>query len=149
MTCLCFSSIFFSVLLQILREMNLRPNRAKTYIVTSGHSDQCPHQPSTPQHFTRTSKSNPTTPYHLIFAPYHLSLKSSRLTSHPHTTLPSRFTSILAHVGPVWREKLKQDIHYVIPSVNVITFSEREEESAEFKNLYSPGSPPLIIETYR
>jgi len=29
----------------------------------------------------------------------------------------------------------------VIPSVNVITFSEREEESAEFNNMYSLRSP--------
>ena len=43
--------------------------------------------------------------------------------------------------------KFKRDIQHVIPSVNVITFSEREEESADFKNMYSPISPPPLIDT--
>ena len=30
----------------------------------------------------------------------------------------------------------------VMPSVSVITFSEREEESTDFKNMYSLRSPP-------
>jgi len=43
--------------------------------------------------------------------------------------------------------RFKRDIQYVIPSVNVITFSEREEElpAAEFTKIYSPRSlSPLI-----
>jgi len=35
----------------------------------------------------------------------------------------------------------------VMPSVNVITFSEREEESADFNNIYSPTSSPPLIDT--
>jgi len=44
--------------------------------------------------------------------------------------------------------KFKRDIQHVMPSVNVITFSEREEESADFKNMDSPRSPPSLIDMH-
>jgi len=47
--------------------------------------------------------------------------------------------------------KLKRDIQYVIPSVIVLTFSEKEEQSAEIQNMYLHRSsgPPLLIDTDR
>jgi len=41
--------------------------------------------------------------------------------------------------------KFKRDIRHVMPSLNVITFSERKEESVEFKNMFSPRSFPLSL----
>jgi len=43
--------------------------------------------------------------------------------------------------------KFKRDIRLEMPSVSVITFSEREEGSAEFKNMYSLRSLPPLTRT--
>jgi len=80
----------FRLFLQIWRKINLWSTRMPRYfmVVTSGLSDQWPHPPFTPQQCTPTS--HPTTPYHLLPAPYLLSLETSHMTSHPNTLLPSR-----------------------------------------------------------
>jgi len=82
-------------------------------VVTSNLSDQWRHPPSTPQHFTHTSESHPTRPYHLIPAPYHLSLKSLDPTSHPCSSCRIRvclvesrtFTTTFPSQGTVDRER--------------------------------------------
>ena len=94
MTCLCFSSIFFSVFLQILREMNSRPNRAKTY--------SCRHQwtlrpvPSPTFHSTTLYsylqvQPNHTLPPHIRTLPPVPQVLTPDLTSTHHTSIPLHF----------------------------------------------------------
>ena len=42
--------------------------------------------------------------------------------------------------------QFKRDIQHVMSSVSVIAFCEREQKSAEFKNIYSPRSPSPLID---